>query len=119
MSEVQDKMLKVNIRGNHESMQSEVSSISKCMPKASLLQKAAKNTKLRSQLTVGLKVRSPENTLSKNLDLEIWILEGVYTPKVDHLFPEFTEESTEELTNGLNVNKPLYSKLNSMNLKQL
>ena len=115
-------MLYVNVHRNLGSMGSEYSGASKSYQKTSMLKRASQNRGFLSRpksINNKKSNKSPVNISRSDVDIEISIAEGVYTPKIDHLFQDFSENSIQELSHGFNVNRPLQFKPNCMNLKNL
>jgi hypothetical protein len=56
---------------------------------------------------------------SNNFEFEISMLEGVYSPKIDHIFQDFEEESHKELSSDLRVNGTVGFVIHEMDLKKL
>jgi hypothetical protein len=56
---------------------------------------------------------------ANNFEFEISMLEGVYSPKIDHIFQDFGEESQEELSSDLRVNGTVGFVIHEMDLKKL
>ena len=59
------------------------------------------------------------NNIDKQNVIEIYKAEGVYSPKIDHLFADFSEEKFEELSVEQNINVPFNFKPKEMDLKKL
>jgi len=52
-------------------------------------------------------------------EVKISEIEGVYSPKIDHLFIDFPEGGIDELSGDQNMNLPLQMRIKAMDLKKL
>lgn len=94
-----DASMNQNIPEALESMQSEFTIKSKAGLKPSLLRKVTQLKSMGETLAAKekQKPRSPSKPDRFALEFEISQIEGVYSPKIDHLFSDFTEEDLNEL----------------------
>lgn len=81
--------------------------------------KKLKSSRSGSKEKLDKKSPLASSKFANNFEIEISMIEGVYSPKIDYLFQDFDEGSIEELSESVHINGTVIFLPHGMDLKKL